>query len=272
MRRTAKYLITPGELRPGWIGLYLATLALQLPCAAIRAFLAYPALWLALKVVGASTSPAGPLSLIAGWGPLVLSAATVIAPLDGWWWEQREGGRSPSEREQLIYDDAIARLRQRDPRLREPRHWFVIDSETENAAAYASSLMVTRGLLDSGYLEAVISHELGHLNSSDGRLTAALCRLTVPPRDSERRFLNALFRLWSGSLAFWPLRGAWATYWRGREHHADGYAARLGQADTLATFLDERVGHDYPVPWVWLTGHAHPPTEHRVDRLAHRPA
>lgn len=132
--------------------------------------------------------------------------------------------------------------------------------------------MLSRGLLDSGHLPAVLAHELGHLNSSDARLTAALCRLTIPPRASERRLLNTLLRIWSGTIAFMPVRAAWATYWRGREHHADHNAATLGQAQQLAEFLDERLGNDYPVPWVWLTGHAHPPTEHRVDHLAHHPA
>jgi len=270
MPRSGKpiHLISPRELKAGWIGLYLATLALQLPCAAIRALLAYPLFWLALKLIGITTTLTEPLTLLAGYGPLALSLATLILPVGGWWWQQQEGGRSPSEREQLIYDDAICQLRQYQPRLREPRHWFVLDTENENAYAYADTLMLTRGLLDSGYLPAVLSHELGHLNTSDGRLTAALCRLTIPPRRSDRRLANFLFRLWSGSFGLWPVGGAWGTYWRGREHHADAYAARLRQGEAFATFLDERVHHDHPIPWVWLTGHDHPPTEHRIDRLA----
>jgi len=268
MPRSGKYFISPRELRLGWIGLYLATLALQIPCAAARAFLSYPPIWVVLKLTHLTTTPARPLSLAMGYGPLAISLLTLIAPFGGWWWQQREGGRAPSEREQLIYDDALARLRSHHPRLREPRAWFVLDSETENAAAYADTLMLTRGLLDSGYLEALLGHELGHLNSSDARLTAALCRLNVPPREHNNRLLNKILYLWSGNLGMWPLRGTWATYWRGREHHADRYAANLGQSEALSAFLDEHVHQDYPVPWVWLTEHDHPPTEHRLDRLA----
>lgn len=50
--RTVKYLISPKELMGSWLILYLATFALQLPCASIRAFVAYPPLWLTFKLLG----------------------------------------------------------------------------------------------------------------------------------------------------------------------------------------------------------------------------
>ena len=190
--RTVKYVIGPKELSASWLILYLATFALQLPCAAIRAFVAYPPLWLAFKLVGEPTSIVHDLALGVGYGPLALSVASLILPLGGWWWEQAEGGRVPSEREQLLYEDALAQLREADPKLRAPRRWFVIDEEIENASACADTLMVSRGLLDSGYLEAVLAHELGHLNTSDSRVTAALNRITTPPYRKMRRGLNTL--------------------------------------------------------------------------------
>ena len=30
--------------------------------------------------------------------------------------------------------------------------------------------------------------------------------------------------------------------------------------------------NDLPVPFIWLTEHSHPPTEHRIDRLSYHPA
>jgi hypothetical protein len=253
--------------------LYLTTVVLQVPCAAIRAFVAYPVVWVAFKIVGVATGPTHMLALVAGYGPLVLSIASLILPLGGWWWEQQAGGRTPSERERATYDDAIAQLKQTDPYLREPRRWFVVDDEqSENAAAYADTLMVTRGLLDSGWLEPVLAHELGHLNSSDARVSAALHRLTVPPRGEVRKGLKTICFFATGAAGMWPLRAAWGAYWRSREHQADQYAANLGQANALETFLDERRALiDLPVPFVWLTDHSHPPTEHRVDRLSHHP-
>ncbi len=144
----------------------------------------------------------------------------------------------------------------------------MLDEEIENAGAYADTLMVTRGLLDSGYLEPVLAHELGHLNTSDGRLTAALCRITTPPRGQVHRGLKTISFLATGAIGMWPLRAAWGAYWRSREHHADHYAAHLGQANNLGEFLDERRALiDLPVPFIWLSEHSHPPTEHRVERL-----
>jgi Zn-dependent protease with chaperone function len=270
--RTGEYVISPKELSPGWVMLYAATFALQLPCAAIRALVAYPILWIAFQLTGSFIGEypghIHTIALIIAYGPLALSLLTLILPLGGWWWEQREGGRAPSERERLIYDDAIAQLRQADPSLREPHHWFVLDEEDENAAAYADTLLVNRGLLDSGYLPSVLAHELGHLNSSDGRLSAALCRITTPPRGQVRRGLKTICFFATGAAGMWPLRAAWGAYWRSREHHADRYAANLEQADMLGEFLDEhRALIDLPVPFMWLSDHSHPPTEHRVEHL-----
>lgn len=130
------------------------------------------------------------------------------------------------------------------------------------------TLLVNRRLLDSGYLQAVLAHELGHLNSSDGRLTAALHRITTPPRGEVRRGLKTICFLATGAAGMWPLRAAWGAYWRSREHHADQYAANLGQADALGEFLDERRALiDLPIPFMWLSDHSHPPAEHRVERL-----
>ena len=135
---------------------------------------------------------------------------------------------------------------------------------------YADTLLVTRGLLESGYLEAVLAHELGHLNTSDGRLTAALYRMTTPPRKEVRRGLRTIALLATGGAVVWLTRAPWGVYWRAREHQADEYAARLGQARSLARFLETNaLDYDLPVPFVWLTDASHPPVEHRIDHLSH---
>jgi Zn-dependent protease with chaperone function len=132
----------------------------------------------------------------------------------------------------------FATLQHADPQLRPPRRWAVLDAHHYNAAVYADTLMVIRGLLESGFLEAVLAHELGHLNSSDARLTAALRRLTTPPRDEVRRGLRTITLIATGGLVVWLTRAPWGAYWRSREHHADEYAAKLGQAKSLARFLE----------------------------------
>ncbi len=267
----AAYLISPEEVSPGWVMLYAGTFVLQAFCASARAFVTYPLLWVAFTILHLSKSPLHDLVLLIAYGPLGLSLATLVLPLGGWCWQQRSGARAPSEREQMIYDEAIKELTTHDPTQRPPRRWCVIDEPTTNAAVYADTLMVTRGLLESAYLTPVIAHELGHLNSSDARLTAALTRLSTPPRRQLRnRLMRAIAFIATGAAAVWATRLPWAAYWREREYEADTYAAQLGQAQPLAMFLDtEALEHDLPKPFPWLHDHSHPPTEHRIDRIEH---
>ena len=263
------YLIRVMEFAPAWLVLYAVSLFLQAFCAPLRAAVSYGLLWLVLTVLGKSTSWLHLIACLIGYGPLIFSVATLLLPLGGWLWQQQSGGRTPSERERLIYEDALAVLAQADPTLRPPRRWFVIDEPTVNAAAYADTLMLTRGLIESGLLEAVLAHELGHLNSSDARLAAALHRLTTPPRQRLRFPLRTLGFLTSGALGVWVMRLPLSAYWREREFEADRYAATLGQGEALMRFLDQHaLEHDLPVPFRWLSERSHPSTEHRIDRLA----
>lgn len=262
------HVIGVSEITPGWMVLYGGTLLLQFLCAIVRGMVAYCVIWVAFAIAGWSTSLVNTIAVVIAYGPLALSVATLILPLGGWWWEQQSGGRSPSERERLVYEDAIMTLRYADPDLRWPRRWFVLDTQELNAAAYADTLMLTRGVLESPYLPAVIAHELGHLNSSDARLTAALHRLTTPPRRELGRGFRTLGLLVSGGIVVWPTRAPWGAYWRSREHQADLYAAKLGQAHNLAQLLDtDALENDLPVPFMWLTDTSHPYTEHRIDKL-----
>lgn len=127
--------------------------------------------------------------------PTIWSLLALIAPAgSGWWWKQTLGGRSPSERERLAYEDAIELLQSQAPgRLPLPRGWFVLDTPQADAAVSGNTLMLSRGLLESDHLAAVIAHELGHLATPDGRLTAALNRLVMPkapwvsPEQAEQR-------------------------------------------------------------------------------------
>jgi Zn-dependent protease with chaperone function len=156
--------------------------------------------------------------------------------------------------------------------------------------------MLSRGLLESEYLAAVLAHELGHLATSDGKLTAAINRLIINPlpKTRERRqreqnlvvvggdrllwtitgisallwLLRRVFRFAQGGFALRITRPFWGSYWREREYLADQHAATLGQADELADFLEiHALINDHPVPFIWLTEHTHPPTELRIDKL-----
>jgi Zn-dependent protease with chaperone function len=172
----------------------------------------------------------------------------------------------------------------------------VLDYPELDAAVCGNALMLSRGLIESEYLAAVLAHELGHLATSDGKLTAALNRLVIhpPPLVEEREHLRAtswvlpedrftfglfgLQALWwligaavrfaKGGLALRLLGPFWGSYWREREYLADAYAAALGQGDRLAYFLEvHALVHDHPVPFIWLTEHTHPPVAQRAAKL-----
>ena len=285
------------------LGMYALALASEIPVILARGTLVLilASIWLMLN--GHSTAHTTvwlEIALI----PTLWSILALASPFGtSWWWKQRTGGRKPSEREKLAYHDAtnLLQAHTRKP-LPRPASWFVIDTPTPDAAVCGETLMLSRGLLESDHLPAVLAHELGHLATPDGRLTAAISRLIlIPPRPSrqtqdgeggqdtapqvhailsERILLTILgirLLLWLvrktlkfinggfGLRLVGPLLGA---YWRGREYKADRYAAGLGQADDLADFLENHaLIHDHPIPYIWLTQHTHPPTELRIDKL-----
>jgi len=279
------------------LALYLATQLVELPVILSRIVITLAVAALVLLVKGDSVSGAEGIAELAliptGWAILAL-----ITPFGGGlWWRTNMGGRPPSERERAAFEDAMEQLLEAsDARLRLPTRWFVIDVAEPDASVCGHTLALSRGLFESEYLPAVVAHELGHLNSSDGMLTAALNRLVIhpPPRMSEKErerravqihaddrvmlgitAMGALIWLMRRTIAFAKggfalglLAPFWGSYWREREYVADRFAARLGEADALADFLEvHALAYDHPVPFLWLTEHTHPPAELRIERL-----
>lgn len=278
------------------IALYAATLLSEIPVIFTRMLITLAAAALVLLAKGEPVSGAEGLIQLAliptGWSILAL-----LTPAGGgWWWRQNMGGREPSERERTAYKDALQTLshHNRVP-LRLPGSWFVIDTPQPDAAVCGDTLLLSRGLLESEFLPAVIAHELAHLNSSDGKLTAAINRLIINPpprtRDTQARsevrlvgtdplllgisiagaiawLIRKTISFAKGGLALRVLAPFWGSYWREREYLADQYAAGLGQAEELSDFLElHALIHDHPVPFIWLTEYTHPPSELRIDRL-----
>ena len=295
-------LDTVGAFSIDSLGMYALALCSELPVILARALLLNLIVWFTLAIEGHATDPPVfwlEVSLI----PTFWSILALISPYGGgWWWKQRSGGRKPSQREQLAYNDSIDLLQAQTRRpLPLPENWFVIDTPTPEAAVCGETLMLSRGLLESDHLPAVLAHELGHLATPDGKLIAAINRLIlIPPRPprheqtnqptyesrpeieirNERIMLTLLairilswitrktLKLINGGLGLRLTSPIWGAYWRQREYKADTYAARLGQADELADFLEvHALIHDYPIPYIWLTEHTHPPTELRIDKL-----
>jgi heat shock protein HtpX len=286
------------------LGVYALALASELPVILARTTLLYLLAWVALVLDGHSTAHAT-VWLEIGLIPTLWSIIALATPLGtGWWWRQRTGGRRPSQREQIAYLDATELLQAQTPeRLKLPRSWFVLDTPTPDAAVCGETLMLSRGVLESDHLPAVLAHELGHLATPDGRLTAAINRLILlPPRPyrpeqagyehvdtgpsgglvfrGERVLLAILgirLVLWlvgktlkfvNGGFGLRLLGPLLGVYWRGREYSADAYAAKLGQAGDLVDFLENHaLIHDHPIPYMWLTEQTHPPVELRIEKL-----
>ena len=266
--RARAYLIGPGDLDPGWVALYGATWALQWFSWPFRYFAAALVLSIVNWVSGWGL-PVHYLAIAIGFAPLAISPATLLYPWGGWWFQQQQGGRRPSEREQAVFEAAFAELQRFDPNLRPPRRWFAVDDPEPNACAYADTLMVTRGMLDSAAFPAVLGHELGHLNSSDARVSAAIYRITTPPREPVGFLpLRLIAFLLSGRVGMVPVNRPWAIYWRHREKVADAYAASLGQAEVLAAYLNvHALDGDLPTPFKAFGDSSHPWTEHRIEGL-----
>jgi Zn-dependent protease with chaperone function len=270
------------ELQSPWIVLYVITLAGQWVAAAARWLIVFLVLIL-IKVITGWPIPAEPIALVIALAPLAVSLLSIIcppliAPIDGRWWEISTGGRPPEQDEREAFDRAFNELQQHDPSLRPPRHWFIAEEPGHNAAAYAASLRIDRGLLESPYAAAVIAHEMGHLRTSDARVTSALnlllIRVTPTP---EIHPLNSLpFRglIWiaSGQAVMWIMDNAWEMYWRSREFTADQYAAHLGQATTLARSLEyDSLPHERSIQRMRFSRATHPYTKPRIAKLRAHP-
>jgi Zn-dependent protease with chaperone function len=256
------------------LAMFGLALASELPVLCVRVVMLTLAIGIADFLSGRPSDGSGWLWL--GTIPTLWAVFALLTPVgSGWWWKQRTGGRSPSARERLAYDDAIDLLQSNSSKpLPLPGKWFVIDAPLPDAAVCGETLMLSRALLESEQLPAVIAHELGHLASPDGRITAALNRLIIAkPANLDRVFQIARFTLWPfafarGGIGLRLTQPIWGHYWRRREYAADNYAAQLGQADELADFLaTHALIHDHPIPYIWLTEHTHPPVELRIDRL-----
>jgi Zn-dependent protease with chaperone function len=270
------------------LAMYMVTLLSEVPLILARAIIVYLAAAFILLAKGDPHPDPGIWAELGLIPPLwsVLALATPVGT--GWWWKQRMGGREPSGRERLAYQDAVEHLQAHSSvALPLPSSWFVTDEIEADAAVCGNTLLLSHGILESEFLPAVLAHELGHLASPDGRLTAAVNRLvlwTPRPKNPEGEpvetglvfILQAagwvigkfLATIRGGGLGLYATGPLWGRYWRGREYKADEYAASLGQADELADFLEiHALIHDHPVPFIWLTEHTHPPAELRIDRL-----
>ncbi len=163
----------------GSLSMYTFALIAEVPVILARFLLTSLIVVVVLTINGNTNSGFGWTQL--AFIPTFWSMIALISPIGGaWWWRTRAGGREPSMREQLAYQDAVELLQANAAQpLALPERWFVLDTPQPDAAACGSTLMLSRGLLETDHVPAVLAHELGHLCGPDGRLTAALNRLVI---------------------------------------------------------------------------------------------
>src|SRR5271166_715345 len=132
------------------LAMYVVTLLSEVPLILLRAIFVYLTAAFILLATGDPHPDAGI------WGELALiptlwSALALVTPAGtGWWWKQRMGGREPSSRERLAYQDAVEHLQAHSPTpLPLPSSWFVTDELAPDAAVCGNTLLLSRGLLES---------------------------------------------------------------------------------------------------------------------------
>jgi Zn-dependent protease with chaperone function len=234
-------------------------------------------------------------TLFLALSPLLLSLLAFVLQGGAWFTRFALGARDPSTRERELMQGALGTIGVRSDggAIDGPSNWFVIDSPALNAYVVGTTLYVTRELLRSDHLPAVVAHELGHINSLDGKLTIALRRLVLPPvhylsqllkqpapgnmvvvaaPDPVQAYIQTAFAwlislglsMLGGGFGLWALNPLWVWYWRNREYSADKLAAFMGFRGELIEFLEEHQYFDVAIPYFLST---HPYTELRIDKL-----
>jgi Zn-dependent protease with chaperone function len=274
----------------GGLVLYLLTLAVEvLLGASTRWLLTYLGAAIVGDMLPLGLSPEG-CAWVAALAPVLWSILGFLLPGRGWVWGRRLGIRRPSLQEAAAIGDAFDLLQAARPELPSAADYRVLDDPVPFAAVRGRVVLFSRAMVECDGLAAVMGHELGHVNTLDGRITEALNRLSfwddplaLSPTESDRRsemernpdprgaipwaLMRLIARLSGGTIALRLLAPAWAAYWRAREYAADSYAAYLGQAEDLASHLcDQEQALDLPGAGIF-NKRQHPPVALRIERL-----
>jgi Zn-dependent protease with chaperone function len=262
---TERFLATLSEVCE--LHLYLATLVVQAVTAGAARWCLAVLGWTAFGLfVDLPFSPEF-VGYVCALGPLVWSAWAFWQPGEGRLWHERVGAYDPSEGEAQAIDAAFEVLGRAATQRLSSLCIYVVDTNDKFAFVRGRTLIISRGLIESGLLAPVLAHELGHACSTDGRLIQALDRLVlwgdplVSAREENTRrehggmaalvvgVLRWAVRIAGGSLTVRLMSPLWARYWRTREKAADEYAVALGQGPALAQYLED---------WVQPSDRPHP--------------
>ncbi len=123
----------------------------------------------------------GPLLgyLLAGL-PFAWSLLTLLGVPSDYLTSLEMGARRPSQRERDMVEPELTALYAQRDTIKKPHTWRVIDIPEMNAWVLGTTLYVSRELIRSPHLRAILAHELGHINALEARLMLALRRLAFP--------------------------------------------------------------------------------------------
>jgi Zn-dependent protease with chaperone function len=228
--------------------------------------------------------------VVCGWifatAPLAISLAAFVVPSREPLWRRWLGARPASAEEMEALKPLVSTFAALDRRCARCFRCYVVDSQPPFAFVRGRVLVVSTGLLRCVGLPGALAHELGHLVSWDGLLTAAVDRLglwgdvfaPLPEQDVGRELewwvaLTVEAIRWSVRIAgagwvFALVNPLWAAFWRSRERAADAYAARLGQAALLADHLEEvEQPRARPRRYRFFDPYDHEPVALRIEHL-----
>lgn len=210
------------------------------------------------------------------------------------------GARTPTREEREHIIDALQQIKGRGAKrlIREVSDWFVIDSPFPNSYTVGDTGYVTSAAASSQHLTALMAHELGHVQNSDGRKMKALRRLVDPFAFflGLDRQVEAIGAIVGGQRVLDNMRGSdekiffrvqawkiqleasiklggygllvhcmqWADYWRQQDFLADRFVYEWGFAPELIAILEQYQVLDIAQPFL-LSGR--PYTRERIDRL-----
>lgn len=272
------------------VGLYVLTLGADTAISGVARFaLCYLGLVTSGVTLGVPDD-AFMLALLGAASPVAYSVLGVGYPLGGKLWRWRVGAREPSSEERERIEEAAMALAAVSERSLPPFDCYVIDEVWPIALSRGRAVILSRGLVNSDRLAAKLAHEVGHVDSLDGRLTEGLHRMQLwddPLREGSGAaesvgfdaalagpgafvfgVVRWLVRLAGGGDVRQLFNRAWGWYWRRREFAADAYAASLGQGQELLAYLEEvELPLDVPQKGLSRSEFDHPYVAERVDRL-----
>lgn len=245
----------------------------------------------------------GASDALAGWSALLVEAALVglaLTPAGEWYFRRVNRLRRPLPDEETVcpaFDRVCSRCG-----VKEAPDLFIVHDSFPNAFAMGRrTVAVTRGLLQQAApeeLEAVLSHELGHLKNGDTKImlaayvmnaagsvttwvmTAVMAVLSIfgfltGGVTGDRHFIGLG---WFIVAVSWMLRGvtwvlqkvlqlSFLAVGRAQEYEADAFAARCGYRDGLVSFLSRIVGPNGPRSLAAALYATHPSPEARIERM-----